>query len=718
MTEGSVAHDAILDMLGRSTVLLGDPGDDLDRGSGFFIAPGTILTCAHVVRACGQSPRIIGQGGFRWLAREIVSSLNADTPLKDPEYSPFPDLALIFVDPDETVELDSGADIDIRCAWLTRSNTPGADSRLMTVTPQKVGRATSPGTVPLTFQWQTEAQAPAAVWVAAPRFPDGLTIRKGMSGSPVLDEDTLRVIGVVKASAAQGAIAHVTPVGAGLASLAALEGRRAARGGPESAGNPVIEAWHAHDLHHAGLDQPEAAGGAGAWPAYLADPPAPGGEHGQRGAPSAHGALEPLREASLFGLFARAEQPQIDLMAEALYRRYAQAPRGRIFPGPIHCLRDAAWHLARAGGTVEQARVRLGLLARHVAAAAELEGLADLAADLDAWAQDAPPEVRAEPLAGPGAEPTPVPHAGRAWPAGVLVKIKQSFGSEPEYPRYIGTIGALDGYGNWQPPYTCPDPLPLEELLDRLRDPLQAEVDALGPAAVPVIEFVVPRNLFDYPFDRWLFSDEVPLGEDLPVVIRDGRTFEESCTHFQSVRSWNLFEQSGGHPAIEVTCAELPARGEQALFRGRLNGTPPAGTQSLRGRLPLLPGRTGPEEPAGTAMNALRQARTPLALWTNLGHQHDGQGGPAPCSGAAFTSAAALGVHGVPLDALPHAVNELRQQARMDEESARRDPGLHPGVNADNHPLAYAVLLWDLPHRKPDVGPLAPPAPHAPAEKV
>lgn len=724
--EGSSARSAVLDLLGRSTVLLG-PRDEpsVKLGSGFFIAPGIVLTCAHVVVACDDAPGIVSAvGDAQWRVKRIVKSLDEISPGVDEKYLPFPDLALILVEPegDESPRPP--------CAWLARANPPGSGSPLTLVTPQKVGRSQGPATVPLHHGWQTESQDPGTVWVATPELSAGPVVRKGMSGSPVLDEDTLRVVGVVKASANEGALAHVTPVGSGLAVFAAILGRAPAAPGSEFEANAVIEAWHAHDAYHAGfggenVTEADDAAQAGEWPKQLAWAAA---DAGQAVRPAYR--LEPSREAALFGLFARAEQPRIDAEAVVLYRRFAQAPTSMIRPGPIQCLRDAAWHLVRAGGTEDEARRRLGSLARHLGDRAHSAGNDELFRALHDWADDAPPSVRAErepesvTVLDQGAadqtEANGAVQARPSWPAGVIVRIEQSFRSGARLPLYRAEILTLDDLGNWRSCAVLPAAYPLEELCERLGEPLANAVSALSPAE-PVVEFVVPRRLFDHAFDRIPLPGPVPLGEQWPVVVRDGETFDEPCDAEPAVRAWRLFEKSDGQPPVALNCAELPGADEtplnlalRELLRNRLAGHAPKGKESLEGRLAVLPGRVGPGERAGAAMEALRRACAPAALWTHHTHPHGAPDGSATCAGALFTGAAAAGVRDVPLVELPHRVNELRQQARLDGLQASLEAGEPGGVNPDNHPLAFAVLLWDPPHRKPDAGPYVTPGTYAP----
>lgn len=729
--EGSSARSAVLDLLGRSTVLLaGRDKPAAKLGSGFFIAPGIVLTCAHVVFACENKPDLVSAvGGARWRVERIVRSLEEIGADIDRNYLPFPDLALILVQPE-----DSGT-AQPPCAWLARANPPGSGSALTLVTPQRVGKAKGPATVPLHYAWQTETQDPGTVWAATPELSVGPVVAKGMSGSPVLDEDTLRVVGVVKASADEGALAHVTPVGSGLAVFAAILGHTPTARAAESEPNAVIEAWHAHDAYHAGIAAENAAGAenaadaedaaaAGEWPRQLAWAAA---DAGQAVRPAYR--LEPSREAALFGLFARAEQPRIDAEAVALYRTFAQAPTGMISPGPIQCLRDAAWHLVRAGGTENEARRRLGSLARHLGDRARSAGDDELSTALHAWADDAPPSVRAEREpdsaleAHPAQDHTPV-HPRPHWPAGVIVKIELSFRSGARLPLYRAEILTLDDLGNWRSSAVLPTPYPLEELCERLGEPLANAVSALSPAE-PVVEFVVPRRLFDHAFDRIPLPGSVPLGEQCPVVVRDGETFDEPCDHEPAVRAWRLFEKQDGQPPVALSCAELPDAEEtdanpalRELLRNRLAGHAPKGRESLRGRLAVLPGKAGPGERAGATMDALRRARVPAALWTRHPHPHGAADGSATCFGAVFTGEAAAGVRDVPLAELPHRVNELRQQARLDGLLAGLEAGEPGGVNPDNHPLASAVLLWDPPHRKPDAVPYVTPGTYAPAPSV
>jgi Trypsin-like peptidase domain/TIR domain len=155
-------------LLGRCTVRITLSNKPNERGTGFFVAPGTILTCAHVVEntQMNQAPILIS-----WEGQTYTASIHQ---FFDKTY---PDLALLKIDHSvhhPCVYLHGDAQTDDKLySFGYTDNYPDGD--------------------PATFVCEgfTSGAQPLI------RFKFG-EVRAGLSGGPLLNERTGSVCGVVK----------------------------------------------------------------------------------------------------------------------------------------------------------------------------------------------------------------------------------------------------------------------------------------------------------------------------------------------------------------------------------------------------------------------------------------------------------------------------------------------------------------------------------------
>ncbi|WP_324606075.1 trypsin-like peptidase domain-containing protein [Streptomyces sp. NRRL WC-3725] len=228
------------EMVRPSLARIGAPGDgyatDRDSywGSGFFIAPGWLLTCAHVV---GKGGAAVCRGesalSVTWQERTadgaweprdgtgtavvVAPRPEAGRPARDPW--PFPDLALVRV---------TGTD-KVRCLWLgDREAGPRTPLGLY-------GWSVQTGELGIRQGSGELAGSDARALLLTGILPIG-----GLSGGPVLDLRHGSVIGVIKGRRREEGVA--VPV---TALYELLDSREA--------GRAVREALRAHDLHHASL---------------------------------------------------------------------------------------------------------------------------------------------------------------------------------------------------------------------------------------------------------------------------------------------------------------------------------------------------------------------------------------------------------------------------------------------------------------------------------
>ncbi|MEV5144448.1 trypsin-like peptidase domain-containing protein [Streptomyces sp. NPDC052727] len=227
-------------MVRPSLARIGAPGDgyatDRDSywGSGFFIAPGWLLTCAHVV---GKGGAAVCRGesalSVTWQERTadgaweprggtgtavvVAPRPEAGRPARDPW--PFPDLALVRV---------TGAD-EVHCLWLgDREAGPRSPLGLY-------GWSVRTGELGIRQGSGELAGSDARALLLTGILPIG-----GLSGGPVLDLRHGSVIGVIKGRRREEGVA--VPV---TALYELLDSREA--------GRAVREVLRAHDLHHASL---------------------------------------------------------------------------------------------------------------------------------------------------------------------------------------------------------------------------------------------------------------------------------------------------------------------------------------------------------------------------------------------------------------------------------------------------------------------------------
>ena len=158
----SDSSEALLELLRRCTVRF----SGASQGTGFFVAPGMILTCAHVVEDMrGKVARI----NIEWDGKPYPATIL--------EYraAPYPDLALLRVELGDhpCVYLDGVIEVrDLLYTYGYTDDYPRGDSA--------------------TFEYEGPTGSPPLL-----KFKEGQT-RPGLSGSPLLNQCTGAVCGMVK----------------------------------------------------------------------------------------------------------------------------------------------------------------------------------------------------------------------------------------------------------------------------------------------------------------------------------------------------------------------------------------------------------------------------------------------------------------------------------------------------------------------------------------
>ncbi len=205
-------------------------------GSGFFIAPGWVLTCAHVVGEGGAAVRLTGRevgitfsSGTGGATGTVTGRVECVLPERLEERRPgvralwdLPDLALVRV----------LAPVSHACVWLTDRSRPRFDEVAYFGCTEDLG---TPEITGRTTRLRGTAGNGAAI-----RLGDDDEIDPGMSGGPVVDLARGEVVGVVKARRHTG--------GGGLA-VSIVQLRTLPMPGRGQVGL-YRRVMQAHDLHH------------------------------------------------------------------------------------------------------------------------------------------------------------------------------------------------------------------------------------------------------------------------------------------------------------------------------------------------------------------------------------------------------------------------------------------------------------------------------------
>ncbi|MEU6824471.1 trypsin-like peptidase domain-containing protein [Streptomyces atriruber] len=167
----------------------GAPGDTAMWGSGFFVAPGWVLTCAHVLRPylARDRERTFAVRGTDLNDGIPVAARLAHWLIGDHERSVVPpeeDLALVRL-LDDTVEHE--------CVWLAdRAVRPFGDVVAYGYRPDV--NEGSAGAKP----WSADAEINVRDDGVGLRFKSDIAFPKGVSGGPLLDPRTGAVVGLIK----------------------------------------------------------------------------------------------------------------------------------------------------------------------------------------------------------------------------------------------------------------------------------------------------------------------------------------------------------------------------------------------------------------------------------------------------------------------------------------------------------------------------------------
>ena len=529
--------DAFPESVRPAVVRLGAGARDDFWGSGFFVAQGWVITAAHVLAAGGgrvwegEQFAVRTADGRRFAGELAVGLPGPPATHERRRRWPFPDLALV------RVRHHTGSE----CLWLSdRSHfrpvssglygwmLTGGEAEFHTV----VGRASGGG----------EGREHLVLTDAR--------VRDGCSGGPVIDLDRGEVIGVCKANDAGETL--VTPVTA----------LRTLRDHASNGGRVLHEVLQAHDRHH--FRRLRAPGEC--WPRRQAQ------------LPEAPSKFAPDKRAELYAILARLAPPRtagevLRLSNEARWEVRRDSYHVRQFRP--YTWREGAGLLydAHDGGAVlhgvELDAVVVYAMKVCAALGRERRGSRAVLQELYGWVEKMLPQMRSEVLRErvitgfPGTDP-----AGTSGRPALRVVVQPDF-TERAHDWQVEVVQP-NGSKRLHTAAARPvSPGRLAESISAALAPALDTVDAFDHRAG--IEFVLPRQLFDLPVDRWLVrlpgaegEGEEMLGRARTVVLRDWQR-ELPATH--------LGYLDAEHPADEDDALVSGEHTAHALFDERAAGT-------------------------------------------------------------------------------------------------------------------------------------------------
>ncbi|MGC4864723.1 caspase, EACC1-associated type [Micromonospora sp. DT53] len=290
------------------------------------------------------------------------------------------------------------------------------------------------------------------------------------------------------------------------------------------------------------------------------------------------------------------------------------------------------------------------------------------------------------------------PHAGRtAAAATAAVIVVMSPAVRPNAQASVGrryytpTVllhTDVDGFTSWYPDtarYPDADAVTLAEAAETLAPVLYDGLTQLAAEIAdsddePVVEFVLPDELWDEPVEKWrLRPDRALLGRRYPTVVRPLSRLHDKEAHRRWRASWRTLMSRihDGRP-VPVVCRTCAGLHDDDSFHDFLDSAEQEGVIVLADRLPsgdldLPPIRYG------------LRAGVPGFVWTRAAHTATSHG-----AAAEFHIELERRLLSAPAHHVPRLTHEIRR---------RPEPPFTEGI----------VLMWDDPSRQLPASPLAAP---------
>lgn len=590
-----------------------------EGGSGVWIAPGTVLTCAHVVPS---GPASTVQVGWR---EHVFNGTVTDRVPEAPGGGlwPYPDLAVIVVkNPPEHP-----------CAWLSEE-APVHDLAAFGHSAE-LGEGLRQVEV-IGWRGGSHDFGVGRFW----QFK-GNELVSGMSGGPVLDLSSGAVCGIASVSIGEGADrgGYVVPI----EGLRHLDGQRRQ------------DLLRAHDRFH---------GDDGRWTALRAELPQPSG--------FARYPITPTEEIELLDLLAQFSEADPDLEGdpEALLTLVARnSVNGRV-PLPPGALRDVPYALLDSGGLDSESELVMSVLQLiHylVGSAPKSDHL-----ELYNWASTlaAHHDLHKELRQLRRVQALENTHRG-------VISVEIVPGASTT-DRFRLTITMQQHQRGRRSIYQDQDPV---HTLDQVKQIASEQLlIALGwLAGNALVEFVVPIELFDEPFEELQVPTKsyTNLGRKCCVVLCDYDRQFDLIAHDDWHRRWRRIQHSP--PGIRwITCTDSLTPDQ---FSAELEQHPETAIVGL-GRRPFS------SEQTSEMLRVALGSGMPVAVWRRgTCPEHDANTADPACSGWRFQTAFNPLLSASGIGNLPEKVRQLRNRAAM-----------RPPAPADLD-CRGIVLLWDNPAR-------------------
>ncbi|MGW4812309.1 VMAP-C domain-containing protein [Kitasatospora cineracea] len=683
--------------------------DGRTDGSGFFVAPGFVLSCAHVAGGTAGASARVGYEGGVYSATVLAAAPDAASAAGQPLY-PFPDLALL--------ELDAPPP-GHPCVWLDPEAPPSGTR----VTATGFTRDLGPRTAVLEAGGRTGPPGRAMLELVVGE------VNPGLSGGPVLSHRSGGVAAVVKATRQEDSA--MGGYGVPVSALRLLD---------PAAYRRVLAA---HDRFHAADDRWRTL--ADALPsadAPWAEPRAAAA--GDRlAARVAERVAERVADRAFLALLAELPPDSAADLRAAFLRA---APPGTFEPAlPLLDRRDVYLELA----------ARITLDGDHLTP--ELAYCADLVRTLPAHGpltralrdrvliragetgrgEAARRRIDSTPLTPTTTTTTATTTTVTTAPPrpSVIGRVRHSLRDRTRYhvmvwqfrsPEEIVPAGAESAE------LTLPQAL---LLLGELLPPQIETVEALealdgAPGRTALVELILPHEALDEDYADWRLWPELEwwtLGRKHRLVVRPLERHQEPRLHHPWLKRWTQLADRPLDRALVCVCGRGRQQRPQALDAA-FNTAPELAALALAG---------APR--GGTLAQAFRVAVAsgiPVMLWERgtdprpLAPDACATGCTAPgrgdCPDGRFLRAARKALTGTHRDAVPDRICDLRNEAELYEDSPDTDatPNATPDTASPDAPLGdRVVLLWDDPARQLHRTRLAPavpapaPAP-APAQTV
>lgn len=644
------------------------------QGAGFFVAPGYVVTCAHVA---GAQPGTVLP--VFWNDTEFEGTvLAASAPAKGRELWPYPDLAVVQL-------LDAPADHP--CVWLD-TVPPPRDARLTAIGYSDIyepGRAAERSAA-LIRGGTTELHG-------GPMFElVGGEVNKGLSGGPVLSHESGGVCAIVKATRQQN-----TPMG-GL-------------GTPVSALRLLdVEVYRtlirAHDAFH-GKDDRWARlsdnvirydiGGAGEDLGFMLSP----AEGRQLLAIFSQLPMEPTDEGLLPARRAGDEgvsDARPSSTSGHLAAFFAAAVEGAR-PSPLYPLLDHRDVFTELAAQMPPMRDQLS----HEPVPYELAFAADLA--------------RKAATAGPAHQGTAqqlrdrvLITAGRLGLGNTMQRRLAEGPVSEAQPSIIGRIRhsmrdrRLYHVMVWRyrsasdidPAAPESDPLPLKQAIEQLVTLLPEQIEIMGGVTRPgLIELILPQEALDEGFADLSLWPQFPwfsLGRKQHVVVRPLERHEAPSLHAAWGERWHQLDGKTISKMMVCICGQGDQH--QEALDATFDSDPTLAVLALAGS-PQSP-------PVSDAYRVAVASGVPMMMWRRSRpacKRDDGGRCEAPgrrgCPGNGFFAELCATLDDAQRDELPERVRRLRIDA---QKPPKREGHLGDDI----------VLLWDDPRRQIPRSPLAP----------